>query len=408
VHAATAEGVAATIAARFANPRIVVSGNHGTPWSVLTAIDEQVPEFRLWVLNAQKGMPDRDGIILETCFVGPGMRGSKRLRYVPCRLSLVPLLFQTTLVPDVVVAHTSRVVDGQVSLGTEVNVMPAALEQCRKRGGVLVAQTNAQMPYTFGDGELSTDIFDYVVEVDASLGDVPSIPIDDVSRAIGERVARLVPNGATIQMGIGAVPNASILGVGSRRGLRIWSEMFSDGVLTLDAKGALADEATLVASFVFGSRQLYDWVDRNQRVRLLRTETTNDPSRIAAQPQMVSVNAALQVDLFGQANASRMNNRIYSGFGGQTDFVVGALHSPGGQALIAMRSWHPKADASTIVAMIDEPVTSFQHSAVLTEHGVASIWGYSQRQQARNLIEHAAHPDVRDELWEEAGVLGLT
>lgn len=408
MHTATPEGVAASIAARFANPRIVMSGNHGTPWAVLSAIDVHVPEFRLWVLNAQVGMPDRDGIVFETCFVGPGMRGSPRLRYVPCRLSLVPLLFRTSLAPDVVVAHTSRVVDGQVSLGAEVNVMPAALEQCRARGGILVAQVNPQMPYTFGDGELSTESFDYVVEVDAPLVDVPSIPIDDVSRSIGERVAQLVPDGATIQMGIGAVPNASILGVGSRRGLRIWSEMFSDGVLSLDERGALDEAAPLVASFVFGSRELYDWVDRNERVRLLRTETTNDPSRIAAQPQMVSVNAALQVDLFGQANASRMNNRIYSGFGGQTDFVVGALHSPGGQALIAMRSWHPKAEASTIVAMIDEPVTSFQHSAVLTEHGVASIWGYSQRHQARNLIEHAAHPDVRDELWEEAGALGLT
>ena len=122
---------------------------------------------------------------------------------------------------------------------------------------------------------------------------------------------------------------------------------------------------------------------------------------------MVSVNAALQVDLFGQANASRINNRIYSGFGGQTDFVVGALHSKGGQALIAMRSWHPKADVSTIVPLVDEPVTSFQHSAVVTENGVAPIWGYSQQEQALNLIDHAAHPDVRDELYEEAVALSL-
>jgi len=402
------ETVATTIAARFSNPRVVVSGNHSTPWVVLSAIEDQVPAFRLWALNAQEGMPDRDGIVLETCFVGPGMRGSNRLRYVPCRLSLVPVLFRTTLVPDVVVVHTSRVVGGQLSLGTEVNVLPAALEQCRAHGGILVAQVNPQMPYTFGDGELSAETFDHVVEVDEPLLNVSSIPIDDVSRSIGERVARLVPDGATIQMGIGAVPNASLLGVVSRRGLRIWSEMFSDGVLALDERGALDPVDPLVASFVFGSQRLYDWVDRNQRIRLLRTETTNDPSRIAAQPQMVSVNAALQVDLFGQANASRIDSRIYSGFGGQTDFVVGALHSPGGQALIAMRSWQPKADASTIVAMVDEPVTSFQHSAVLTEHGVASIWGYSQREQAHNLIEQAAHPDVRDELWEEAVALGLT
>ena len=143
-------------------------------------------------------------------------------------------------------------------------------------------------------------------------------------------------------------------------------------------------------------------------MRVKRTEKVNDPSLIAKNPQLVSVNSALQVDLFGQANASRIKARIYSGFVGQTDFTVGALHSPGGKAIMALRSWHPRADVSTIVPMIDEPVTSFQHSAVVTEHGVARIWGYSQGDQARHLIDEAAHPDVRDELWEEADELGLT
>ena len=231
--------------------------------------------------------------------------------------------------------------------------------------------------------------------------------IDEVSASIGERVAHRIPDGATLQLGIGAVPDAALPGAAKHRELKIWSEMVSDGVLTLLAEGALDTDAPVVASFVFGSQRLYDWVDRNPAVRLLRTETTNDPAHISARPQMVSVNAALQVDLFGQANASRIGSRIYSGFGGQTDFVVGALHSPGGQALIAMRSWHPKADASTIVPLVDEPVTSFQHSAVVTEHGVASISGYSQEEQALNLIDHAAHPDVRDELYEEAVAMSL-
>ncbi|MDH4352510.1 MAG: acetyl-CoA hydrolase, partial [Actinomycetota bacterium] len=187
-----------------------------------------------------------------------------------------------------------------------------------------------------------------------------------------------------------------------------WSEMFSDGILHLDSEGALDPDAPLVASFLFGSPELYRWVDRNPRVRVKRTEKVNDPSIISKNPSLVSVNSALQVDLFGQANASRINGRIYSGFGGQNDFIVGAMHSPGGRALIALRSWHPRANVSTIVPMIDEPVTSFQHSAVVTEHGVAEIWGHSQTAQARHLIEQAAHPDVRDELWEEADALGLT
>jgi acyl-CoA hydrolase len=141
---------------------------------------------------------------------------------------------------------------------------------------------------------------------------------------------------------------------------------------------------------------------------VLRTETTNDPARIAANRAMTSVNTALQVDLFGQANASRIGGRIHSGFGGQTDFTVGALHSRGGQALMALKSWHPKADVSTIVPLAAEPVTSFQHTAVVTEQGVADLFGWDERAQARHLIDRAAHPRVRAELWEEAAELGLT
>jgi acyl-CoA hydrolase len=388
-------------------PRVVVGGNHGTPWTLVEALDATVPSYRLWALNPQRGMPDRDGVTLETCFVGPGMRGSSRLRYLPARLSMVPILFREALLPDAVLVHVSRVIDGKVSLGTEVNVLPAAIEQCRANGGVIVGQVNEHMPYTFGDGELDVDAFDHLVTADVPLPDLPAAVLDDVARAIGERVAGLVSDGATVQLGIGAVPDAALPGVSRRRGLKVWSEMVSDGLLTLDERGSLDPDVPVTASFVFGSKRLYDWVDRNRQIQMLRTETTNNPAEISRRPLMVSVNAALQVDLFGQANASRIDNRIYSGFGGQTDFVVGALHSPGGKAIIAMRSWHPKADTSTIVPLIDEPVTSFQHSAVVTEHGVAPIWGCSQNEQALNLIDHAAHPDVRDELYEEAVALSL-
>jgi acyl-CoA hydrolase len=183
--------------------------------------------------------------------------------------------------------------------------------------------------------------------------------------------------------------------------------MFSDGILPLEREGALDPDTPLTASFLFGSDELYRWVDRNPRVLMLRTETTNAPALIARNPLMVSVNTALQVDLFAQANASRIKARIFSGFGGQTDFIVGAVHSAGGQSFMALRSWHPKADVSTIIPLVDEPVTSFQPTAVITEQGVADIWGQDERSQARHLIEHAAHPRVREELWEEAHALGL-
>jgi acyl-CoA hydrolase len=294
-----------------------------------------------------------------------------------------------------------------VSLGLEVNVLPAAIEAARACGAVVVAQLNPRMPWTFGDAVLPLDAFDLGVEVDEPLTTHIARPPGEDARLIGSRVAAEIRDGSTLQAGIGEVPDATIAGVLERRGLKIWTEMFSDGVLTLEEAGALDRGTPLRTSFVFGSQALYDWVDDNPRVLMLRTETTNAPAEIAKQPAMASINTALQVDLFDQANASRIDARIYSGFGGQTDFTVGASHSPGGRAFMALRSWHPRADVSTIVPMIDEPVTSFQHGAVVTEQGVAWMWGRDEREQARNLIENAAHPSVREDLWEEARALGL-
>ena len=188
-------------------------------------------------------------------------------------------------------------------------------------------------------------------------------------------MAELVADGATLQLGIGGIPDATLAAVTGRRGLAVWSEMFSDGVLGLDRAGALDPTVPVTASFVFGSAELYRWIDRNPRVRLLRTEKTNDPAVIARRRSLISVNSALEVDLFAQANASRVRGSIHSGFGGQTDFVVGALHSPGGRAIIALPSWHPKANVSTVVPRLAGPVTSFQHSFIVSENGAATIWG---------------------------------
>jgi acyl-CoA hydrolase len=387
--------------------RVVAGGNGASPRELLRLIDEHVPSYRLFMLNAHTGIPARPGVVHETPFVGPGMRRSATLAYVPARLSLVPRLFATTMPPDVVAVTVAPLQDGTLSLGTEVNVLPAAIEACRARGGLVIAQLNREMPWTYGDGALHPDDVDYAIEADALLDEPAGTVPDDAARRIGELVAARIGDGATLQLGIGTVPDATLPGLAMRRGLAVWSEMFSDGVLTLDQAGALDAQRTLTASFLYGSAKLYGWVHRNPRVQVLRTEVTNAPARIASNPGMTSINTALQVDLFGQANASRIGARIHSGFGGQTDFTVGALHSDGGQALMALRSWHPKADVSTIVALLDEPVTSFQHTAVVTEQGVAPMFGHDEQSQARHLIDHAAHPLVRDELWEEAVALGL-
>jgi acyl-CoA hydrolase len=388
-------------------PRVVCTGNAATPWSLLNAFDAQVETYVLNLLNAHPGVPDRAGVVLETSFVGAGARRSSRLAYVPARLSMVPLLFGAALPPDVVLLHTSTEYDGKLSLGAEVNVLPAAIEAVRARGGLVIAQADPDIPYVYGDGELSVDVFDVVVEATDALGRPAPAPVDDVSAAIAERVAARIGDGATLQLGIGAVPDAVLAGLREHHDLRIWSEMVSDGVLELEHRGCLDPRRPLTASFLLGSDELYRWAHLNPRLRLLRTETTNDPGLISRNPAMVSVNTALQVDLYGQVNASRIRGRIHSGFGGQTDCIVGAMHAKGGQAVIALRSWHPRADVSTIVPMVEEPLTSFQPSAVVTEQGCAELFGSTDSQQAEQLITQAAHPQVREELREEAFALGL-
>ena len=399
--------LAAVLGTLPGTPRVVAGGNFATPWRALQILDAALAEYRLFMLNAQTGVPDRDGVMLETPFVGPGMRGRERLRYFPCRLSLVPVLLRDALPPDAVLVHTSVPAGGTVSLGTEVNILPAAIQEVRSRGGLVVAQVNPRMPYTHGDAVLPVGEIDYAIEADVPLPSPPSRPAHGASAAIGDRVARHVRDGATLQLGIGAVPDAVLAALRERRGLRVWSEMFSDGVLALDKTGALDPDQPVVASFAFGSAELYDWMDRNPGVRMLRTETTNDPARIERQPHMVSVNSALQVDLFAEANASWVHGTIYSGFGGQTDFVVGALHSPGGLAVIALPSWHPKADVSTVVPRLTGPVTSFQHSFIVSEQGTAAIWGHDCSAQAEQIITRVAHPRIRDELREAGRALGF-
>jgi acyl-CoA hydrolase len=307
----------------------------------------------------------------------------------------------------VVLLHTSTPVNGTVSLGIEVNILPAAIDAALARGGLVIAQVNPRMPYTQGDAVLPADDIDYGIEVDEPLPSPQPRPASDVFRSIGERVAALVPDAATLQLGIGGVPDAVLDALASRRDLTVWSEMFSDGVLALDRAGALDPGSPITASFVFGSPELYDWINRNPRIRLLRTEKTNDPGLIARHPRMVSVNGALQVDLFAQANAARVHGMIYSGFGGQTDFVVGALHSTGGRAIIALPSWHPKADVSTVVPRLAGPVTSFQHSFIVSEQGTAAIWGRDAATQAGQIIDQVAHPSARDELWQAGRELGF-
>jgi acyl-CoA hydrolase len=407
VRVITVEQLKSILTSLPANPRIVASGNFATPKTLLQLADECIPEFRLHMLNAQLGIPNREGITYESAFVGTGMRRHARLSYIPTRLSLLPVLYRDHYRPDVVMLHASTQRFDTVSLGTEVNVLPAAIDAARARDGIVIVQSNKQMPYTYGDAQIYENEIDYLVEVDEPLAIKPTTELNDTAHEIGSRIAALIEDNSTLQLGIGAVPDAVLAGLKQRKGLRIWTEMFSDGVLDLHKAGVLDDEILLTASFVFGSQELYDWLHLNRKVRMMRTERTNDPSQIARQAKMTSINAALEVDLFDQANASHVRGQIYSGFGGSTDIIVGSLHSRGGQSFMALPSWHHKANVSTIVPRLSGNVTSFQHSFVATENGIADCFGHSQNDQARNIIEKAAHPGAREELWAKAREFGL-
>jgi acyl-CoA hydrolase len=388
-------------------PRVAVSGNFATPHALLAILTSTLARCRLFVLNPQAGWPVREGLVTETPFVGPGVRTDPTADYLPMRLSLVPRLFALNRPPDAVLIQTSAPRGGKVSLGIEVNIMPAAIEEVRRRGGFVIAQVNPQMPYTRGDGELSVDTVDLAIEVDEALPGPAEREADEVALRIGENVATLARDGSTLQMGIGALPDAALSHMHGLRDLGIWSEMISDGVLELERLGALDRSRPVISTFLFGSPELYQWAHDNPRLIMRRTETVNDPARIAEHPMMLAINTAIQIDLYAQANASYVRGRIYSGYGGQPDFVGGALHSAQGQSVLALHSWHEKSATSSVLPMLEVPATSFQHSVVVTENGIAPLFGRSQHAQARLLIERTAHPKARDELTEAAQSLGL-
>ncbi|MGP0029260.1 MAG: acetyl-CoA hydrolase/transferase family protein [Acidimicrobiales bacterium] len=388
-------------------PRVVVSGNFAAPAVLVRALGDALERCRVFTLNAQPDWPQHAEFISETPFVGPGVRHDPMLDYLPMRLSLVPRLFDSVRPVDAVLLHTSVPHRGKVSLGIEVNILPAAVEHARARGALVVAQLNPQMPYTFGDSELPIDWIDCAIDGDQRLASQEDRAPDEREREIGTRIARFADDGTTLQLGIGLIPTVAATKMSHLRHLRAWSEMLSDGVLVLERSGSLDPDQLINTSFLMGSPELYAWADRNPRLRMSRTEIINDPARIASHPNMLSINAAMQIDLFAQANASFIEGVIHSGFGGQPDFVTGALHSPGGHAVVGLHAWHDKTDASAVLPILTNPVTSFQHSAIISEHGCADVFGRSQHAQARLIIEYVADPRARRHLFEAAARLGL-
>ncbi len=358
----------------------------------------------------------RENFHHDALFVGANVRqavNDGRADYTPVFLSEVPRLFRRGVLPIDVALITVSPPDrhGYCSLGVSIDTSLAAVE-CAQH---VIAQVNSFMPRTHGDGHIHVNQIHAFVEGSVPL---PEHAVHEPSAqelAIGRHVAELVEDGATLQMGIGAIPNAVLACLTGHKNLGVHSEMFSDGVIDLVQSGVITGtqkavgKGKLVAGFLVGTRRLYDFVDDNPGISMRDIAYVNDTAIIRRQPKMTAINSAIEVDLTGQIVADSIGTRIYSGIGGQMDFMHGAALSEGGKPIIAMASTTARGE-SRIVSMIKPGggvVTTRGHAQyVVTEYGVAYLYGKSLRERTKELVA-IAHPDHREALEREAHQRGL-
>ena len=343
-------------------------------------------------------------------FLGGSTRAAAaegRVDFTPVYFSEIPSLLREDLRPNVTLLQCSPPdAHGYVSLGVSVDYTKPAAEA----SDLVIAQVNQNMPRTLGDSFLHVTQIGCLVEADTPVIELAPPKIGDVERAIGENVASLVRDGDTLQLGIGAIPDAVLLFLKEKNDLGIHTEMFSDGVVELVEAGVITNKAkTLhrgqsVATFLMGTRRLYDYVNNNPAVAMYPVDYVNDPYVIGQNDNLVSINSCVQVDIMGQVVSTSAGLRQISGVGGQVDFVRGANLSKGGRAIMAMPSTTGKGKISKIVPFLDQgsAVTTTRNEVnyVITEYGIARLKGKSLRQRAEALIR-IAHPDFRDELTAE-------
>ena len=406
--------------------RVFLTGNASVPQTVLHALVERAPALHdveiiqvLTIGPAPHVDPAMDGHLrVNTLFISDNVRQAVhdgRADFTPCFLSQVPLLVRHGhLTPDVALIHVAPPDEhGFCSLGIEAGLSKTPSQMAR----VVIAEINEQMPRTLGDSFIHISRIHHAIPVNYPLAELPMGEPNELSKAIGRHVAELIEDGSTLQMGIGAIPDGVLNFLGDKRDLGVHTELFSDGVMDLVQRGVITNErktlhaGKIVAGFLLGSQRLYRFVDDNPIVEIHPTEYVNDPFIIAQNDRMVSINSAIEIDLTGQICADSIGPRLYSGVGGQVDFVYGAARSKGGKPIIALPSTATLRDGtrlSRIAAMLKQGagvVTTRNHvHYVATEFGVAYLYGKTIRQRARALVE-IAHPDFREELERQAGEL---
>ncbi|MBC8525463.1 MAG: acetyl-CoA hydrolase/transferase family protein [Candidatus Cloacimonetes bacterium] len=402
------------------NDRVYVSGNAATPFKLTEALARRKDELQnveiTHVLLLGDDPLSKPGMERHfrhnSLFVGPGDRAAVnegRADYIPIFLYEIPNLFYSGQLPiDVAFLHLSPPDEhGFMSFGVECLASKAATETAK----IVVAQVNDKMPRTLGDSFIHVSRVSKVVEISEELPQLESVPFTEIEKKIGSYVAGLVEDGSTLQLGIGGIPNAALKAMFDKKDLGIHTEMVSDGVIEAMEAGIITGaKKTLhpykaVATFFFGSKNVYDFIDNNPIFETHPVNYTNQPFIVSQNEKMVAINSAIEVDLTGQVCSDSIGTRIYSGFGGQVDFIRGAAQSKGGKPIIALPSTTKNGKFSKIVPTLKVGAgvvtTRADVHYVVTECGIAYLHGKNLRQRAEALI-NIAHPDFRQMLEDEA------
>jgi acyl-CoA hydrolase len=399
--------------------RVFIHSVAAAPMPLINAMTERAPELediKIVHLHTEGEAPYAkpeysDTFHTNALFVGANVRKAVNegsADYLPIFLSEVPGLFRRDILPiDMALVQVSPPdKHGYCSLGVSVDATRAALQEAKKA----IALVNPNMPRTHGDGIFHASRFNTLVKSDEPLHELNIPEPNDVEQKIGQNCAGLVENGATLQMGIGAIPNAVLQSLDNHKDLGIHTEMFSDGVMNLVEKGVINNKKKakhpekIVSSFVMGSRELYDFIDDNPMIAMLDVAYVNDTSVIKKNPKVTAINSAIEVDLTGQVCADTIGTYQYSGVGGQMDFIRGASLSEGGKPIIALPSTTSRGESKIVPYLkkgADVVTTRAHVHFVVTEYGVANLYGKNLRERARALIK-IAHPEHREELEKAA------
>ncbi|WP_312419798.1 acetyl-CoA hydrolase/transferase family protein [Anaerospora hongkongensis] len=404
--------------------RVVTGHACGEPSALVEALVARAPELSAVEIvhmvamgPAKYAQPGMEASFRHNAlFVGASTRKAveeKRADYTPCFFSEIPRLFREKLLPvDVALIQiTPPDEEGFCSYGLSADYTVAAAE-C---AATVIAQVNAKMPRT-GGVKIHLDAIDFLVEKEEPLLELKPPAIGAIEKQIGEHVASLIADGSTLQLGIGAIPDAVLLFLTGKKDIGIHSEMFSDGVVGLAESGVITNKQKTInpgkfmAAFLMGTRKLYDFIDGNPLVELQPVDYINDPCVIGQHDNMVSINSALQVDLMGQVNAEMIGSRQFSGIGGQVDFVRGVSRAKNGKSIIALPSTAAGGRVSRIACELDRgaAVSTSRNDVhyIVTEYGIANLRGKSLRERTLALIG-IAHPDFRESLLAEAKDKGM-